>query len=366
MYLITLASDIESFPRLSKLFDAFEDLDMYVEHWVWVRRRDQIDSYRGYEYKNVKRKIILVGGGYSNKKLAPYYIVFAIKIFIEALKTNGASFYCLGFISALPIFISSYLNRGKYLFDNNDNISKSYRWPGNIKRILQKLEFLIVRRASIHMVPSRHRWPYNDTNLRISPNVPSRKIFNEAKQVIFDNPYVKKQGLTLYVNGLLTQGRGIEIILKVAEKLQDKVRIILAGKLVSEQSERLSKLSNVKYLGELSSAESLSYYFRSDLVLTMYDPSVEINRLAEPNKWGDCMATGTPFFVNSEVETAKPYIEEGLCFHAPYSDVDQICRLIESLIENPSRLDKARENMEKYNSRYWEDYISSILREFVL
>ena len=43
--------------------------------------------------------------------------------------------------------------------------------------------------------------------------------------------------------------------------------------------------------------------------MSLYDPSIEINTKAEPNKWWDCAVTGTPFITNFGIDTLKLFTD---------------------------------------------------------
>ncbi|WP_161882071.1 glycosyltransferase family 4 protein [Deinococcus alpinitundrae] len=358
--IITPFSDIESVPRMAKLLDALDALNVEVEHWCWLREQRE----QKYHSNNIHPRVLLVGGGYSNKTLILYYIIFFLKVTSALFSTKGERFYAIGFISSIPLALMSRSRKIEYIFDNNDNFSKSHKWPKPLKYIIECFENLIASRAKIHIVPSKFRWMKADKNLRFLPNLPTKKTVARAKELSRKENYDRDGKFTIYVNGLLTLPRGIDKIYHIAKYIDaDKSRIIVAGKLISEEAREMVKLPSVEYLGELSNYESLAQYFRSNLVLTLYDPSIEINRLAEPNKWGDCIATSTPFLVNNEVQTAKEYIDSGICFSCPYEN-KSLLPLINTLIANPRLLTEAEEKMSAYNQLDWEDRMREILEEF--
>jgi hypothetical protein len=109
----------------------------------------------------------------------------------------------------------------------------------------------------------------------------------------------------------------------------------------------------------------LANYYRSDLAFIYYDPAIEINRLAESQKWTDCWATGTAFVSNSEVVTLKPYIVRGACFHLRYDDDEGLAGLITSLILSRAEVQRNRAALARMDFRYWDEEMQSVIREWI-
>jgi hypothetical protein len=153
-----------------------------------------------------------------------------------------------------------------------------------------------------------------------------------ARKLALQQGYKRGSQLTVYVNGLLTQTRGLRTLVKAIQRCDPgTVQVLVAGEPSCHDAEELIGLSEVEYLGQLTKEEALAVYYRAHLVFTFYDPAVEINRVAEPNKWGDCIATGTPFITNCEVQTAQSFIVEGRCLAVPYDDDKGLAQVMTDL-----------------------------------
>ncbi|GEC97402.1 hypothetical protein ZRA01_34750 [Zoogloea ramigera] len=144
-----------------------------------------------------------------------------------------------------------------------------------------------------------------------------------------------------------------------------KVNVLIAGRSNSPEGDLLIKHSFAEYLGPVSNEEALACCYRADLVFTFYDPSIPINVVAEPNKWGDCVATGTPFLANSEIETAKPFYQSGCCFLTPYADYQKLAELLWDLKVSSEKLELARSAIGNQDFVFWDDAMERVLDEWI-
>jgi hypothetical protein len=119
-------------------------------------------------------------------------------------------------------------------------------------------------------------------------------------------------------------------------------------------------------LGELTFEESLATYYRAHLAFTFYDPQIEINRIAEPNKWGDCVVTGTPFITNTEVQTARSYLENKQCLAVAYSDHEGLARLLSNLSSHSEQWRKLKQSIAQVPvescDQAWDNVVTTISR----
>lgn len=351
----------EARTRLSKLAGIIDGNSWAAEWWCWSRHRAEDPNHR----EDVRT--LLRGGGRANRWLALWYPVWMIRVFFAAIFAHRrAVFYCVSFDTAFPVALASSIKGTRYLFDNADNISISYRWPASLQRGFSRLEQWIASGAEIHVVPNASRWKREDRNLRVLPNFPSRSAVEAASLIARDKGHRHSRRVTLYVNGLLASGRGIPVLVRAMKLVnEENIELLVAGRPACPEARELIDMPNVQYLGVLANVEALAVYFRADVVLACYDPSLEINRLAEPNKWWDCVATGTPFITNEEVITAAPFVDAGACLTFPYFDHVQLADLLNSLSEKPDLLEGCRRGLASIPIADWGDEMSSILRELL-
>jgi hypothetical protein len=116
-----------------------------------------------------------------------------------------------------------------------------------------------------------------------------------------------------------------------------------------------------EYLGLLKSEEALAHYSRAHLVFSYYDPSYAIDRLASSGKWAECVLSGVPFIVNTEVETANRFRLEGACFSTPYHDVDGLSALLDRVAADRTELKRVMGKLASFRVGFWDDNMASVL-----
>jgi hypothetical protein len=348
--------------RTTKIRSLLEKTGRPIVHLAWKRAPE--DALNDGEVQTV---VVLEGGGYKNAGLAKWYLryIFAARKALAAYPA-GTPVYALTFWSALGPWMLQWRKRYRLFFDNNDNIAMAYPWPRLVRPWVVLLEKRIAARSSIHLVPGASRWPTRDANLRIVPNVPSSDITAAAEQIVDERGYVRPEVFTLYVNGWLTAERGLTAMIHLLEDLPDvDFRVLVAGRVDGGEGGGLTTMPRVEYLGRVSPAESLALYTRSHAVLTFYDPALPINRVAEANKWGDCVWTGTSFIVNSEVMTAAPYLEAEACYAVPFSDRAALADLIRRLAVSPSDALERGVRLRAFAAEPWDTRMEGLIREWL-
>lgn len=348
---ISPSGKINTFPRLIKLIRLFQDMGFSVELLYWDR-----DGKTDTSDLNIKAIPILRGGGYSNHIVKLYYISYVIKLVLVSIVNKRQIIYSVGTVSTLPFAFANLFGGAKFIFDNNDNLSLSHKWPAPIGQLIALLERFIASRAFLHVVPSRRRWQYNDLNLRILPNVPSLDLLNRAKAIAKAKGYSRDGRFTVYVNGLMTKTRGWEMIVKTMldESVSD-IQFIIAGVLTDYQLQEIEAAPNIQYLGAVSSESALSIYYKSHIALTFYDPSIAINRIAEPTKWGDCVATATPFIGNYGIETISTFVDSGVCICINYDSHIELVEVLLRISRDKNWKNAVENSFNSIRFNYWEE-----------
>jgi glycosyltransferase involved in cell wall biosynthesis len=202
-------------------------------------------------------------------------------------------------------------------------------------------------------------------NVEIVRNTPSSSMLEAARETAEKNGYERGSQFTLYVNGWLVDSRGMDTLARAIDDLDGQVDILMAGVAEGECAEYLASHEDVEFLGRVEPEKALALYWRAHLVLTFYDPTIEINRLAESNKWGDCIATGTPFVVNDEVKTARPYVERGACFSCPYSDDESLAQMLLDLSADSNRWKQVQKALRTFDQEPWDNRMRQVISKFL-
>jgi len=332
--------------RLEKIVKCLLAAGYQVDYYGW--RRDKAAIPLAFDHPRVRETSILSNGGYGSRFTHFYYLFWMVKVFFYAMRHGDPNhpLYCLGFETALPGYLASIFTRARVIFDDADRFSMTAPLPKPVRAVIGFLEKWLSKRVSIQLVPGFSRYNWKTDRMVEIKNTPMRGDYEAA---LANPPQRPKGDLVVNVNGWLGKTRGLPIFIeaiKQLEQLDTRVVWVACGRVDSSVADEFIALDAVHYHGEVSQIEALRWYAVSDIVITYYDPSIEINRYAEANKWGDCFNCGTPFCVNSEVLTARPFVDSGAACSVPYFDSLALVKLLISLARDPKHLASCRASLE--------------------
>lgn len=334
-----------------------------ISHVGWERIPGEREEKR-FDFE-IDKKIILEGGGYGSGKVKWLYFMWMIKTFFYCFKFGKNDIvWALGFESAFPAMLASKIKGFKIVFDDADRFSMIFKFPSIIDKTIKFFEKLTSRNVTYHVVPGAERYDFSSKKFYVLKNTPSESQLEKAKQI--SENLVKPANFVININGWLGAGRGMQEALTLVERLEkEDLKILLIGKLDCEAADQLAAHKNVIYKGKLSNAETLANYFISDLVLTYYDPKLEINQYAESNKWGDAIKTNIGIIVNEEVKSAKFIKENKLGIIVPYQDTDALVEAVRTVIEDEAKLAEIKSNSAQYSyiMPYYENQLTELFKK---
>lgn len=339
-------------------------------HFVgWERVRGEVTSF-AWRAAGVEERVALKGGGYSSVTARLMYPLWMLIVFCTVLFRHRGEgiLLCLGWETAFPARLATIGADAQIVFDDADRFSMLINFPAPMRKIIEKCEVWTSRSVHRHLVPSFSRYTWKGSNMVSLPNTPLQEDLRGARQ---RTPGKLTNGFTVYVNGWLGGTRGIDVIEQILddERLRiANVRFVMAGRVDSENGQRVIEHPRVTYLGEVDQETALSLYHTVDIALTYYDPAVRINRLAEANKWGDCVHFQTPFIVNEEVVTAEKFSKSGAAWACPYWDLEGLVHLLTRLAQDPQEVETAARSIAAHRESFppfdvgWGAVVRDILR----
>lgn len=338
--------------RLAKMLPLFLDHGFKVNFIGWERERGEVKE-QPWDDPQVTERIILKGGGYASKKVRLMYPLWMIAVFWTVLSLGRhKSIICLGWETAFPARLAAALTRSTIIFDDADRFSLILKLPRILNVVLVRLERWTSYNCFLHIVPGLSRYEWRHDKMVVLQNSPTSADFALAKKMAPDRG---ADDLVIYANGWLGQTRGAPIILEALNGLQDKAfttKVHIAGRVDSPDGEKLISHQLVEFHGEVPQHLALALYISSDIVLTLYDPAITINRQAESNKWGDCIFFETPFIVNSEVETAQKFVTNGAAFSFEYKNSRALASLLQSIVDDRTKLKTAKQAIATFKSDF--------------
>ena len=351
-------------PYMAKLALTLDSLGYKTKFITWCRLSDQTTAK---DPDSVVVHTIYRRGrsGNTSTSLVFMYLFWMIKLFFYILKSRDKNYICSRFENCFPVWLASKFRPISYIYADRDALHSTYNWPTPLKFLIKKIETKIALAAQFHLIPGKSRdFTFSD-NVRVVPNVPATWIVKTAI-ALSKNRTKKKENFTVYINGWLAPTRGRDQILNVisSAKLKHRVDFIVAGDMSPDHIDVMKRQKNVTYLGRLSNELALSYYYSSDVVVSLYDPTIEINTKAEPNKWWDCVVTKTPFITNFGISTLPLF--EGL---VEYDVIDYFKHnsLENCLIKRSNEYEcAALESNEDFSGLVlWDIQIRDLLDEFI-
>lgn len=350
--------------RLGKIICLYRESGFASAFWGWDRTGDEASA-------DGSSRILMVGGGYGNVSLRRRYLLWVYRVFLHALREEPSIVHALGFESALPLALRNKVTtkgrRSKIVFDDADRFSASRQLPRPVIPLIRRLERWVVRQSTVHIVPSAALYEDGLDGARsvVLQNTPSRRMLAQAMELDVTKPLEAE--FLIYANGLIADERGAGVLDSLAAHFEEdeSVGFVVAGQTTGDAAERFIARKNVRYLGIIANHEALALYRATSVVITYYDPRREANRRAGSNKWGDCLATRTPFIVNTEVETAAGFIEAGAAFGVPYNDFSALVDLIEVIRRDDSALKTARIALDTLAQQAGQDFDRQFANEVI-
>src|SRR5690606_15494512 len=155
--------------RISNFINFFKDISVSTFFVGWNRDHNN-KSIRD----NVK--YIFTGGGKYNKFLILYYPIWMIQVFfyfITKKNLNSYNIIAVNFDTALPLYLVSLFRKVEFIYEIYDQFALSYNFPNSIKKMLLKLDRIIMNKAKyiIHVDSNRVNSHYDKTI--IIENTPS-------------------------------------------------------------------------------------------------------------------------------------------------------------------------------------------------
>lgn len=326
--------------RLAKMIPLYISAGVAVKFRGWDRVRGEAKEWQ-WAGEPIDEGTILTGGGHGTRLARAMYPLWMMRVFLFVLLSPRREvFHCLGWETAFPAVLASLFRRHRIVFDDADRFSMILGLKGRVARVVMALEDWTARSSILHVIPSDSRYPKAMESDFVLPNSPTRSDLEKAAS---ETP-ARLARFVIYANGWLPETRGALVISEAYRRFsmgKTDTALMMAGFIPDTIKDGVLGVAGTTYLGELTQAQSLALYRVSDVLITFYDPAIEINRRAESNKWSDTLFFRIPFIVNTEVETAVKFVNAGVAFAVPYGNVEALQALLTSLYSKPELLQSA-------------------------
>lgn len=294
-------SDDISNVRIQKYLKIFTKRRMVVEFIGWKRT----DDVKKFNYSE-KATYLLSGGGYGNKsKLLFRYILFLFRlqkfIFINNKKLKKSNILVINFDVALIFYFSSFFNKMDYIYEVHDSFALSYSMPKPFQKFVLWIDKKIMAKAKYVIHVDENRIVNKEHNNLLIQNSPLDFFKGEFLPRSYNHSFA--------VIGNISEGRGIQSIYKFAKENPD-LKFLIVGKFYDDfLKKKILNLINIDHYEYIPQQQLFQLLLDVCGIFSLYDSSLEINRLAASNKVYDAMMLGIPVITNPEVVNSQFILE---------------------------------------------------------
>lgn len=274
--------------RTDKYLKYFNEKNVETFYLGW-------DRTKKHETSKYNCKYLLHGGGLGGKLTMVFYPLWIILLFFHLLflrRIKEMNVIAVNFDVAIAVYCVSKIRRFDYIYEIHDEFALSYNMSKFFYKLVSRIDNMFMRNAKLVIHVDENRVNYKDCNWIVIENSPND--FYEGK-----SPDYSEMTPTFAVTGMLAKQRGIDEILNFA-KDNANLNFLIVGNSFNYSSPLL-KLSNVNYLDYMKQDELFNLLRSCCGIFSLYDASLEINRLAASNKLYDAMMLGIPVITNFDV-----------------------------------------------------------------
>ena len=136
--------------------------------------------------------------------------------------------------------------------------------------------------------------------------------------------------------------------------------MIVAGNIIDKYGEKLIDLPNVEYLGYVSQHILFDRIKNCSGIFSLYDPNLDINRIAASNKLYDGLMLGVPIITNSEIVAANFVEENKIGITLPFIYNQEWSKIID--LKETDILEMGLKGRKLYEERfsYEKNYIQNL------
>lgn len=311
-------------PRVTRIMQVVRSLGADCL-FVGGRRSEGLpewDTWDGARVQRIGRVFPLVNGARPLTYIAGVF-GYWWAAFRLLMATRPALIHASDFEAGVPCVIAGRITGTPVIYNIHDNLSVRYALPAWARAGLNALEGLVVRSASVTLVPEPFRRDllvsWAQERVHVVRNSPADPGYHEPPERTGARP-------KLLFAGWLDFDRGLAQIVSLAG--EGKIDLVVAG----EGDERVQRLMretpNVDYRGFCDHATIMQLTADCDYVAAYYNPRRMINRYAASNKIAEALAIGRPVLINEELMVATRLIESGAAISVSYEEISRVAEAI--------------------------------------
>jgi glycosyltransferase involved in cell wall biosynthesis len=349
-------------PRLSKEMDTLLNNDYSVTLLCWDRNKTSKNKiYEKEDYKEIRLRLKSPMG----PKIIFFLPVWWIFEFYWLLKLNSDFIHVINLDSVLIPFIVNKIKYRTFFYEMFDLYEDEIVLPKIVRNFLVYIDKRIMSNAEAIIIPDNSRIkeidgiPNNNiVTIYNSPTDIHKQSLNKSKNENTNSDF------KIFYAGTLERHRTIEGMLNVVKSLNNvKLTIAGFGSLTDLVRDHSTQNKNIEFLGMIDYQEVLQRSLSSDLLFSLYDPIIPLNKFASSNKLFEAMMCEKPILV-SEGTSMVDIVKKSNCgLVINCKDTEEIKNAIIQLRDHPEICNKLGKNgRSAYNQFYnWEKMQKRIL-----
>lgn len=253
----------------------------------------------------------------------------------------------------------------KFVFDIFDFL---YDKPTSfMQACVKKAQYRLINRADATIICTEERKKQiagsKPRNLTVIHNTPSTLQTTDAKIDLRDSNKVK----IVYV-GILQDHRLLKEIVEAVSEL-DLVELHIGGfgKYETYMQNAAKNHENIYFYGRMTYANTLALEKECDIMLAIYDPSIDNHFYAAPNKFYESLMLGKPVIMVKNTGMSNVVSDSNIGVLIDYSK-EAFIKGVDQLMEQKSQWKVMSEQMQRlYKEQYsWEEMERRLLKLYAM
>ncbi len=340
-----ILGDIRYDSRCTKILGSFHDLGFRtsVVTAVDTPSIDTTQTYSSYP-------IILP----KNKSTKFKFLIFYIRGFMTAIKLRP-SFLIAADLYSLPLaWLISIIRHVPIVYDSRElyrSIAALHR-----RKFMQSfwsmVEWLFMHKVALVITVNNSlaeilRKTYPSKNVVVVRNIPNKQSVTRSNKLRELLGIPSSMKIILYQGGLQA-GRGIPILLSLAEKIENIAFVFIGnGPMISTIEKSAVGKSNIFQIASVPSTELLHYTVSADIGATLIENYGTSYYFSLPNKLFEYIHAGIPVLGSNFPEITSIINEYRVGLTADPENSEEVCTALRSLLFDETKIQEYRTNCIK-------------------
>lgn len=257
-----------------------------------------------------------------------------------------------------------------FIYDTHELETETLYSIGKLKVFRQKLErkYIPLIDYTFVVTPSIENWyreTYQIDKISTIMNVPFKHGKVQKKDFFREKFAIEEKDTIFLYNGSLFNGRGIQILLEVFEKIPDKSNHIVfmgTGELEGLIAEYEDRNSNIHFKEAVAPSEVIEYTAAADVGFSLIQNACLSYYYCLPNKIFEYTMAEIPMIVSNMKDMSSYVLNNNLGMAVDGESVDEITQSVEKIASNKSSFSEALlKAKEIYN---WEVEEEKMIKEY--